>query len=184
MIFNIMRLKSALQPVLSGFSGAALGFLVWWAYWNLNVIPGTAWPAIVSSPLMHAIRELSPDLDIPIAITIKALPLSLLLGFIGGCLQPRFKFSQTYCYSVLLWPLAYSYLATTQSGRSTLSSGRTRKHSGVRGMTIGLLLSPYMVGSLRGSMLGLLSQSAAYQLNPPDWLQVALRATRSQSGNL
>lgn len=107
MIFNVMRLKSALQPVLSAFSGAALGFLVWWAYWNLNVIPGTAWPAIVSSPLMHAIRELSPDLDIPIAITIKALPLSLLLGFIGGYLQPRFKFSQTYCYSVLLWPLAY-----------------------------------------------------------------------------
>ena len=102
-----MNLKSSLQPILAVFSGAALGLLVWSAYWNVNVIPTAAWPAIASSPLMHAIHRISPDLDITFAIIIKALPLSLVLGFIGGCLLPRFKFSRTFCYSVFLWPMAY-----------------------------------------------------------------------------
>lgn len=102
-----MHLKSVLQPIVAAFSGAVLGFLTWSAYWNVSVIPSAAWPAIVSSPLMHAIHETSPDLEIPFAITIKALPLSLLLGFIGGYLLPRFKFSRTFCYSVFFWPLAY-----------------------------------------------------------------------------
>ena len=102
-----MRFKFAIQPILAALSGAALGFLAWSAYWNVNIIPGAAWPAIASSPLMHAIHGISPDLDIPFAIIIKALPLSLFLGFIGGFLLPRFKFSRTFCYSVFLWPLAY-----------------------------------------------------------------------------
>jgi len=102
-----MRLKSVLQPLLAVISGATFGILAWSAYWNINIIPGSAWPAIVSSPLMHAIHGISPDLDIPFAITIKALPVSVFLGFIGGCLLPRFKFPRVFCYSVFLWPLAY-----------------------------------------------------------------------------
>lgn len=102
-----MRLKSFFHSLLALLSGSALGFLGWSAYWNINVIPSAAWPVIVSSPLMQAIHGVSPALDIPFAIAVKALPLSVLLGLIGGCLLPRLRFPRVFCYSVFLWPLAY-----------------------------------------------------------------------------
>jgi hypothetical protein len=102
-----MRLQTAFKLILAAISGAIFGFLSWFAYWNFNVIPDAAWSSIVSLSLAPAIHEISPGLDIPFLIIIRALPLSILLGLIGGALLPRFKYPRVFCYSVFVWPLTY-----------------------------------------------------------------------------
>jgi len=102
-----MRLNPVLHTILAVLSGALVGYLGWVAYWNLDVIPSAAWPAIFSSSVAKAIHDISAELDVPLGITIKAMPLSIILGLIGGYLLPHFKFQRVYCYSVFLWPLFY-----------------------------------------------------------------------------
>lgn len=102
-----MQLKTITQVILSACAGALIGYVNWEAFWNINIIPGSAWPAIVSSPLAQAVHGVSPVLDIPFVVLIKALPFSILFGLMAGFLLPRLRFQRVYCYSVFLWPIAY-----------------------------------------------------------------------------
>jgi hypothetical protein len=102
-----MRLRTIIQVILPACAGAFIGYANWEVYWNINIIPGSAWPAIVSSSLAQAVHGVSPALDIPFVVVVKALPLSVLFGLMVGLLLPRLKFQRVYCYSVFLWPIAY-----------------------------------------------------------------------------
>ncbi len=102
-----MRLKSILPAIWLACAGALLGYGIWESYWHFDVIPKNIWPLIVSSSLAQAVHAASADLDVPLVITLKALPLSILIGLMAGLFLPRAKFQRVFCYSAFLWPLAY-----------------------------------------------------------------------------
>lgn len=124
-----MQPRMILLFLLASCAGTLIGYVNWEVYWKFNVIPSSAWPAIVSSPLAQAIHKASPSLDVLLVATVKALPLNISLGLIAGYLLPRIKFQRVYCYSVFLWPIAYFAL-----GYFTISSLDSRGWAGTQAL--------------------------------------------------
>lgn len=111
------RAGRAFTAALSLAAGGIAGYFAWWAYWRISLIPDAAWRPIASSPIMMAIDDVSSDLVIPTLFFIRALPTSLLIGLVAGLLATRLRYTRLFCYSALIWPVAYlsyGYLALSQ----------------------------------------------------------------------
>ena len=119
-----MRLvdSTGAQRALCAIVGSITGYLLWVAYFDLQLFPSS-----VLLALIHRMKDLTPwlgtettkTLAFVLAVVSQALPGAILLGIIVGLFLPGLRAKRWLCYSVLAWPtLAFtaSYLVLAQKG--------------------------------------------------------------------
>jgi polyferredoxin len=119
-----MRLIDSIsfQRALCAIVGAVVGYLLWVAYYDLQLFPSS-----VVVALIHGMKSVTPWLGtentrtfvLVLAVVSQALPGAILLGTTVGLFLPSLSAKRWLCYSVLAWPvLAYvaSHLVLMQTG--------------------------------------------------------------------
>lgn len=122
-----MRLgrNGAMERFLCVVAGAAIGYLLWAAYFDIGLVPSRILQSVIEGTKSFTSwlgADTARMLALTLVVVVQALPTGLILGGIVGYILTRLNAKRWLCYSVLAWPVfafAYSVIVLTLMERTT-----------------------------------------------------------------